>query len=113
MRNDIQDINVDDLLFGALEYKTTRYHRETILPVRIGQSQYIVQEYVDPHYFNLDKIFRDFLSLFSKGFAFEQRSLYDIREGKKFFLGNARDPMVRAGKTVLSSRDMHLLIDQD
>ncbi len=112
MRTDSGDLLIDDLTFGPLEYKSYDYFREGIGVLPNQRSPWLLREFFNPHDFHIDRIYHDFFRLFSPDHVFERRSIYEIREGKKAFLGCAINSAQTSGVQILNTCDVHVLFDQ-
>ena|SRR3990167_1283460 len=112
MRVDNNDLLVDDLKLDPLKYKIHAHFREGTGLLPHQQSQWVLREFFTIRHFHLDRIYHDFFRLFSPDHIFTRRSVYEIREGQKNFLGAAFDLGATSGVQILSTRDVHILFDQ-
>src|SRR3990167_10239043 len=112
MRSDTGDLLVDDLKLDPLKYKTHTYFREGVGVLPYQQSPWLLREFFNRRDFHWDRISHAFFLVFSPEHVFMRRSVYEILEGKKFFLGCALNAEVVSSIQILTTCDIHILFDR-
>lgn len=113
MRTHQAECLVDDLQFNPLTWKTINGFRENTAILKADQSRWMLREYRLAKQVHGDRIHHDFFRLFSPYHVRARRSVYEIKEGEKNFIGSAYSVVRAQGFSLLDSHDLHIALHQD
>lgn len=110
---DYSEILIDDIAVQGPHCQLDKNIKQGLGSHTVDCSQWILREFGSMRDFHIEKFCFDFFRFFSPAHVVERKSVFDIVESKKKWVGSAISPVYQSDTSVLDTVDFHLLSAMD